>query len=367
MSEPKDFFELVGVKKTDDPWVFEAVSLPGRAGNIQPIAFGGCALATALYAAAQTFAATPYFVPYSIVGHFLGPGHVSSPYICEVAPMRDTRTFITRHVTVKQKTPKGVRSVLALTLDMVRSPNATKEGRERARALGKEPGAVSSLLHYQPKPKIAATHHRDLAITSDEIKRRVKIGEIPEAAATMYDEFLGLWNDYFEGKACPEGMMNQNMMGLNLVPTTQDDLPVTERCNLDWLHIREQLPPDDGTNQMSKPRVPGLLPVSAVMAHTIAFAFAMDGVLGFLPVPLANRNMMDASAFATLDFAQRFHTDVFDANKWFLRDARTVAAGWQRTFSEAYFYDEDGHMISSCSQQCVLRPAEDEDAPSAKL
>ncbi|WFD32769.1 hypothetical protein MSPP1_003820 [Malassezia sp. CBS 17886] len=368
MSQDLALLELVGVKGTGDPWVFEAVSLPYQIGKMQPNAFGGCALATALYAAAQTFAPTAAFVPYSIVGHFLSPGSVSAPYICEVKPLRDTRSFITRHVTVKQKSKKGdVRSVFALTLDMVRSPNATKEGRERARALAKEPGAVSSLLRYEPTPRMRGTPHTELPMTQESLRRRVEAGEIHEIVGDMPTEFLGLWYRVFDEKACPEGMMNQNVVGFTMSPTFQDDLPMSERCNLDWMRTKQKLPPADGTDQMWQPALPDMLPISAVMAHAIAFAFAMDGVLAYLPMPLANMSLASSSAVSSLDVAMRFHTDILDANKWFMRDAHTITGGWQRTFSESYFYDENGHLISSCTQQSVLRPVDDEDAPAAKL
>lgn len=105
--------------------VFESVSLPGRAGNIRPIAYGGCSVAVAINAAGQTVKTEGRFVPSSVTGHFLGPASLDLHFTCHVQPLRDTRSFVTRHVVLEQETRKGPRSCLELTLDLVASPHST--------------------------------------------------------------------------------------------------------------------------------------------------------------------------------------------------------------------------------------------------
>ena len=366
-----DFLRLIGVRKTNDPWVFESVSLPGRAGNQQPIAYGGCTKAIAVNAAGQTIKAEPRMVPYSILGHFLGPASLDKPFICEVRPVRDTRTFATRHVTLKQVIKGEHRPVLALTLDMIASPNSTKEALEKAKARGADPGKVKSLLRYQIPPTTALDNVDQLETGPASLERRRKSGELDDMQVGAFTEFVGLWNNMIEDRVVPESMMAQNLMALQLEGTTQDDRPVTDRCAYDWFRLRQQLPPADGSTHFTPAGDDGMLPMSSVLAHTCALAFAMDGGLAFVPMSLSNELMFHAGAASTLDFAQRFHTDIIDMNKFKMRELRAVQAGWQRTYSESHAYNEDGEMVVSCTQQCILRAApgvlDEDEEPKSKL
>ncbi|WFD37167.1 uncharacterized protein MJAP1_000109 [Malassezia japonica] len=366
-----DFLRLIGVRKTDDPWVFVSVSLPGRAGNQQPIAYGGCATTVALNAAGQTIKQEPRMVPYSMVGHFLGPAALDTPFVCEVRPVRDTRTFATRHVTVNQDIKGKLRPVLALTLDMIASPNSTKEALEKAKARGADPGKVKSLLRYQIPPSFTPKSFKELEMPVESVKRRVASGELNEFQAGMFQEFLGLWLRMFEDRVVPESMMTQNLMGLHLKPTTQDDRAVSDRRAYDWFKLRQQLPPADGSTEMTAGGDDGMLPMTSVMAHLCALAFAMDGAIAFAPMSLNNESLLNASIASTLDFAQRYHTDNIDMNKFSMREIQTLAGGWQRHYTEARAYSDSGELLVTCTQQCVLRPApgvvSEEDETRSKL
>mgnify|MGYP002715204320 FL=1 len=375
-SAESDFLRLIAVRKTNDPWVFEAVSLPGRAGNQQPIAYGGCAIATALNAAGQTIKAEPRFVPYSVTGHFLGPASLDERYVCEVQAVRDTRSFATRYVTVKQKIKGEMRSVLALTLDMIASKLSTREALDRAQATGKEAAKVQSLLRYQPKAKTELDNIVKLESSDEHLKRRLDSGDVDEFQIQAYHEFLGLWNKVFDTRIVLESIMTQNLFGLKECETSQDHLSIPDRRVFDWFRLFQSLPPAREGNQLTAGGPDGQLPQTTVMAHLCAVAFALDGGLAFAPISLSNEQMFKAGAASTLDFAQRYHTDVIDANKWMLREIQSVTAGWQRTFSEAQVFDQDGELVASCSQQCVLRAApgalddDDDDegrGPTAKL
>ena len=376
MSAESDFLRLIAVRKTENPWVFEAVSLPGRAGNQQPIAYGGCAIATALNAAGQTIKAEPRFVPYSVTGHFLGPASLDERYICEVQAVRDTRSFATRYVTVKQRIKGEMRSVLALTLDMIISKLSTREALDHAQATGKEAAKAQSLLRYQPNAKAQLDNIVKLESSDEHLRRRLDTGDLDEFQVEAYHEFLGLWNKVFDTRIVPECIMTQNLFGLKECETSQDDLSIPDRRVFDWFRLFQSLPPACEGNQLTAGGSDGQLPQTTVMAHLCAVAFALDGGLAFAPISLSNEMMFKASAASTLDFAQRYHTDVIDANKWMLREIQSVTAGWQRTFSEAQVFDQDGELVASCSQQCVLRAAPgalDDDgddegsAPTAKL
>ena len=111
----------------------------------------------------------------------------------------------------------------------------------------------------------------------------------------------------------------------------------------------------------------GIITITSKMLHAALCVFALDGVLAFAPVSINNRMMFETSNASSLDFAVRFHSDVVDMSKWHLREVRTLAGGWSRTFSEALLWDEDGRLIASTTQQCILHPAVTENDASAKL
>ncbi|KOS12932.1 acyl- thioesterase ii [Malassezia pachydermatis] len=353
------FLQMIGLQKTEDPWVFEGTSLPLPLGNLRPIAYGGFAIATAINAAGQTMPKDGHFVPYSLTGHFLGPASLKTPYVCEVQPVRDTRTFCTRFVTVKQRSSKGdLRSVLSITLDLINSPDSTKEALQKAKEAGIEPACKGSLLRYGASPPWVVEHANDL-LPFDKISAQlVKSGEIDASVVKMQSDFLDLWNKLFEMRPVPHSVLFQNSMGMSDQPTTQDKLAITQRRSFDWMHMNHRLPAVDGSEGPVPAGPNGTLPVPAVIAHIAVMAFALDGAIAFAPLSLANKSIFDAEAASTLEFAQRFHTDVPDMNQWLLREILPINAGWQRTYSEARLFDHDGHHIATCSQQCVLRPAD---------
>ena len=51
MVEASAFLRSIGVRQTEEPWVFEGVSPPLGMGNVRPIAYGGYAIATGIVAA----------------------------------------------------------------------------------------------------------------------------------------------------------------------------------------------------------------------------------------------------------------------------------------------------------------------------
>lgn len=371
MAAATDFLRLVGVKRTQDPWVFESVSMPGSMGNIRPIAYGGCAIAVAINAAGQTVKSDARLMPYAITGQFLGPASLDAHFLCHVQPLRDTRSFATRHVLVKQQTRKGLRSCLALTLDMVASPLSTKKAIDAAKARGRDPAAARTLMRYEPQPRLAHQPPEQLELPADVLRRRVDAGELDEQVVAFQNDFLSLWNTYFDQRVLPGSVLTERLMGMVVKDMDEDKLPVQDRMSGDWFRLHQKLPPGDGSDSYTSPPEPEL-PMSAPIAHAAVCAFALDGALAFLPLPTCNRSIMEASAASTIEFTTRFHTDYFDMNEWHVREMHTRASGWSRTFSEALLWDKHGRLVASCSQQGVLAPAATEDddsgnAPSSKL
>ncbi|WFD34203.1 hypothetical protein MCUN1_001040 [Malassezia cuniculi] len=353
-----DFAKLIGVKATSDPWVFESISNPGRAGNQLPIAYGGCACGVAVVAAGQTVDLTKgRFVPYSVTGYFLGPASLDTHFLCYVTPLRDTRSFITRHVVLKQQTPKGLRSCFVLTIDFVASPNSTPEALDAAKKKGVDPSTVRSLFNYQSDPKLKFVDPESLSHPNDVLARRLKDGEVDEMTVAMQNEFLGLWHQYFDSRSPEESILAQNVMGLLDVSTSQDSLPILERRAADWFRPHQELPPVDGREHLVERKELGMLPISSTILHAAIAIFALDGVLAFAPVSINNRMMMETSSASSLDFALRFHTDLLDISGWHLREVRTISSGWSRTYNEANLWDRSGRLIATETQQCVLHPA----------
>lgn len=357
-----NFMSLCGVRATDKPDVFEGVSLPKAMGNVRPIAYGGFAVATAIVAAGQTIPHDRPLAPYSVLGQFLGPATLKNPYVCEVQRVRDTRSFSTRIVLVRQKDKNGeLRNVLSLTLDMIAAPNATHAALEKAKANNVDPACVGSLLRYQPSPQWKLKSPKDLPSFDEAMQQRIKDGDISKEAVDMQSQFVALWNSLFQMRPVPESMLYHNLMGFTDNPTPQDHLPMLQRRSFDWMHLIDHLPAADGADGPVPDGPDGMLPVLPAIAHVALMAFALDGAIAFAPLSMSNRSLFDAQAASTLEFAQRFHTDVPDMNQWLLREIVPVNAGWGRTYSEARLFAEDGTHVATCTQQCVMMPA-DKDA-----
>jgi len=79
---------------------YESVVPPIRMGDLADWAYGGNVLAIAVSAAYSTVTDGHHL--YSINGYFVRPASRSKKLICRVERIRDTRTFITRHLRVFQ-------------------------------------------------------------------------------------------------------------------------------------------------------------------------------------------------------------------------------------------------------------------------
>ncbi|OJK03606.1 hypothetical protein ASPACDRAFT_1878490 [Aspergillus aculeatus ATCC 16872] len=88
---------------------------PTRMGDLADWAYGGNILAIAISAAYAT--TKPGHHLYSLTGHFVRPASPSLKLICQVARIRDTRIFQTRHLRVYQENPTGEQLCFLATTD----------------------------------------------------------------------------------------------------------------------------------------------------------------------------------------------------------------------------------------------------------
>lgn len=301
---------------------------PIRMGNPQPIAYGGSTLAIAVNAACETV--PPGFSPYSILGHFLGPASTDQKLHCSVQEIRNTRSFVTRRVQVKQKQPdETYRNCIELTADFhVHEPST---------AADYSAGTATTW----PRPD-------DCPLITDRGRTLVERGVVTQEQLDTFNKTLGTVGDYFETRSCPNGVSAQNMSGAAKdAVTTQDRLPITSKVSAEWHRVFETL------------RSEG--------ANLSAAAFLMDGSLSFLPLTHGNRWFEDVGACSTLDFALRLFTPKVEMDRWHLKERWTIHGGHGRTFSEARLWGEKGELVASMTQQCILRPPEVKKSAKSKM
>lgn len=289
---------------------------PITMGNSLPIAYGGCTIAVAVSSACATVPAP--LALYSVLGHFLGPASTKEKLHCVVQKVRDTRSFATRRVQVKQKQPDGsVRTCLELTADF-QAP---------------EP----SLLNYSVPPTATYAKPDDCPDFTEQVKHLEEKGVITKKHGAMFIETFKPATVFFETRPCTNGVSAQNMSGAAKgVPTTQDRLHITAKSSAEWQRVRE--------------------PLKTTQDTLAALSFLMDGGLSFLPLSHNHMWFDDATACSTLDFAFRVFTTDIKLDEWHLRERTTSHGGSGRTFAEGKLWDEKGNLIASTSQQSILRP-----------
>lgn len=304
---------------------------PGRFGNVPNIAYGGCTSGIATRAACATVP-DGYFC-YSVLGTFLGPSATDAQLHVSVERTRDTKTFATRRVLVKQTRADGsTRACLDMLADFhVREP---------------------ALLTFSPPPSIDLRREGPRAsptraeLTQQAVDAGRIAGDDPQAVfanATMFQAH----ETNFEARIVASGMAGQNLYGiLSRTPTTQDDRHPTERFSGDWGRAKCALG-DAGE-------------------RAAALVFLLDGALSFTPLAHHHLWFGDAGANSTLDFAVRWLVPDADLTKWHLRERRTIAGGHGRSLNESRLWDEDGTLVATATQQCILRPKPQPKAAQAK-
>lgn len=302
------------------PDEFVSRNLPGRFGNATPIAYGGCTSGIATRAACATVP-EGYYV-YTVLGTFLGPTSTDVKLHLTVERTRDTKTFATRRVVARQTLPDGrTRTCLDMLADF--------HAREPA-----------TLLAYSPAPTFDRRRGEgpEDSPTVDELTQQaVRDGLVTDKSVLRTAAMFKGHEVHFDARTCARGMSGQNLVGvLSRKPTSWDALPVTDRVSGDWSRARVPL------------RDPG--------ERAAALMFMLDGGLPFIALTHNHLWFSDAGANSTLDFAVRWFAPDVDLTRWHLRERKTIVAGHGRSFNEGRLFDEEGNLVVSATQQCILRP-----------
>lgn len=297
---------------------FISKSDPGRMGNLNNIAYGGCAIGVGIEAAGRTVPEGHYL--YSVMGNYLGPALTDRKLKCTVRRVRDTRTFATRIVELGQEQDNGkMRLCMSILADF--------QIKEKA-----------SLLEYSAPPDRKYSPVEKCQTALENIEDLVKKGVVPEMHAEAYKDQFDLMGRFCEVRPTPEGVVAHNLNGLaKKAKTPHDGNPLTSKTSADWFRSRHSM----------KDNYAGL-------------GFVMDGALSFIPLAHNNMFLDDAAACSSLDFALRFFTTDIDMSRWHMREMKTIAAGNGRTYSESRLWDQQGNMVAVMSQQSILRPVPDE-------
>lgn len=283
--------------------------------------YGGYAIGIGIRAAYESLPPGGKYHMYSALGNFLGPAVSGIDSICSVRSIRDTRTFVTRFVEVKQHVKGALRTIMTILCDFQ--------------------VAEAPMMQYSPPTKTLYKKWSEIPKLEEWRQILVKEGKVTQAQADSHSSGLKMVHGYYDQRTCPEGIFAQNLTGLaKHVETTQDDLEITSKTTADWLKIREDSP------------------ATTPAEHAAAMAFIMDSFLAFSPLVFTHRFVDDCESAGSLDFALRFFQtgDKIDFNKWHLRELNTVAAAEGRSYSEARLWNEDGVLVCNMTQQSILRP-----------
>ncbi|KAM5347370.1 hypothetical protein ACJ41O_010375 [Fusarium nematophilum] len=307
------------------PGEFISKALPIRMGNSLPIAYGGCTASVAVSAACAT--APPTMSLYSVLGHFLGPASTDRKLHCSVTNTRDTRSFATRRVQVKQEQPDGrFRICLELLADFhIKEP---------------------STLTYSERPSPEWPGPEECPPLKDLVKTLVKKKVVTGRQAEGFLNTIGVEDDFFEMRYCPGGVSTQNLYGSGKATvTTQDDRPLVDKTSAEWMRARGQL--------------------TSPAQNLGTLSFLMDAALSFLALSHNHMWLEDSTACSTLDFALRIFVPEVNLSGWHMKERRTTRGGHGRTFAESKLWDEQGNLVASMSQQSILRLKKE--IPQSKL
>ncbi|KAF9878049.1 acylthioesterase ii [Colletotrichum karsti] len=290
---------------------------PGRMGNAQNIAYGGCAIGVGISAAYHTV--SPNYLLYSVTGNYLGPALTDRKLKCSVRKVRDTRTFATRLVEISQDQDDGqTRLCMIMMADF-----QVKE--------------AASLLLYSAPPSRSYSPPEKCLDTIENAAELVRNGIVSEKLSKLYLLTFGLNNHFFESRPTPEGVASNNLYGVaKKAKTPQDDQPLTSKTSADWFRSRH--------------------PMEKLQDRFAALGFVLDGALSFIPLTHSQLFLDDAAACSSLDFALRFFTGDVDLDQWHLRELKTIAGSDGRTYTEARLWDRNGNMVANMTQQSIMRP-----------
>ncbi|KAE8211106.1 hypothetical protein CF327_g5105 [Tilletia walkeri] len=363
---PTSFYEFIALRRVDAAQG-SSTARELRYSTIYPprafgsaIAFGGSSLAPvaqAAYCALQEIAgdaaSASAYSAYSFQGCFAGPARLDRLLDIHVKTIRWTRTFVTFLITVSQTDRKGnTKKTMVATFDFIRQGPALLE-------FGPVPKDPVTGLPWSPPDNLRSYY--------DEAAQRAEEGVRSPRALAIEGLAITGWEEILEIRMPPESLSAQTMGCLiSSLPTTQDKLRPTEKRASDWQRYTTPFNTDAIAKDAFAQSGTGITPASANIA---AMCHVSDTRLAWMAPCTAVIPIKLLEFTATLDFSIRFHRSAKDlhADEWFLREMRSVTAAEGRSFGESRFWDRQGRLIVTMSQQCLLRPHRADDIKAIKL
>ncbi|KAE8153215.1 acyl-CoA thioesterase II [Aspergillus avenaceus] len=303
--------DLASLARTG-PNTFQCRNNPEKQSTGANIAYGGCAIASAVTAACMD--TDNAYRLYSAYGVFLGPASLTEPFTCTTSLLRKTRMFTTHQVIVSQTVTDGSRAILTMTLDFH----------------AREPQTV---LDFWTQPVM--NHPFDQSLPFEDYYAQMRRRNVPDSLIQWHSNAFPLNTRFFDRRISPHGVMAQNLSGGMRVETSQDDLPLPDKTSAEWTRSKQ--------------------PLHTSAENMAALAFNLDAEVSVVPVLHGQLGIHDVGHLATLNFALRvFRRDV-DLNDWHLKEWRAITAGEGRSYSEARLWDRTGDMVASMTQCCILR------------
>lgn len=353
MSQQSYFQELLKLKHVStQPLTYESITLPVRAGNALPIAYGGYTTALSVQAAFHSLKGSDEdkdtWSLYSATGIFLGPTMLKIPVRFAVTQIRDTRSFTTRFVKASQEIKGQSRDCFCVTIDFVKKLPSEPPHRESRLPLS-----------YSLAPPRELPPPEECIEIQEDIKVMVKSGDIPGEVLEndTYNAMFGIFKKVSENYLIKGDILRETLFGVvpKLNTAQQRNLPdLTQRRSADYLRAKETLKPISPSD--------GALPMTARSVQASFISFMIDGAIAFYPLVESGLGFSDYGACSSLDFAFRLHDDDYDFSQLHLREMRTYCGDRQRTFNEALVWNLEGKLIASVTQQSVLRPKSDPNA-----
>jgi acyl-CoA thioesterase-2 len=256
--------------------------------------YGGQVIGQALVAAARTVDGQ---LPHSLHAYFLRPGDMDAPIVYEVDRVRDGRSFTTRRVQAIQHGQP--------MLTLMASFQRDEQGYEHQIEMPPLPGPDAVL-------NLRTLRAQWLA---EELVRNPALPERTQYLFTREQAFEFAWID------------PPNPFHPDVRPPRQDI----------WFRAAGKLPDDP-------------------MLHRCVLAYASDFNLASTALlPHAKSWFSPDMIVASIDHALWFHRDV-RVDEWLLYTMDTPTAQSVRGMSRGLIYDQQGRLVASAAQECLMRP-----------
>lgn len=322
-------------------------------------AFGGMSIALIIQAAFHTLSQqeSSHWVPYSIMGYFLGPVSTSAPVIIEVENVRSSKRFQTRSVRVQSlsssnnDSKKYKLSFIAM-LDFCHSSGHIVHPLTDDILQSSETN--SKTLEVLKKGPDAFYDWKTVAIKRQNEQNEKSIKEAVNDYKAIYDQRSKLINMRVD----PESLLSKSLSAMAPIVKSKEQLK-TLKCYEDpstalehvWKRPSRPLLPQIEQEDDEK-GILGSTPASITFAQ---IAFNLDprviGSMGIINQIPFGKGQISVS----LDFSIRFHVESIQVDQWHLFETQIKDQGHAKFFGETRCYNQSGRKIASASQQAALR------------